>query len=60
MIAIEEVLASVASGAGWGAGFPPPNQPRTWKNTGVRKMPKAVTPSIPENTAVPSDRRISV
>src|SRR5207237_520444 len=40
-------------------GVPPPSQPSTKKNTGVRKTPKAVTPSIPQNTAVPSDRRIS-
>ena len=26
---------------------------------GVRKMPKSVTPSMPLNTAIPSDRRIS-
>ena len=31
----------------------------TTKNTGVRKRPNAVTPSIPANTAVPSARRIS-
>jgi hypothetical protein len=29
------------------------------KNIGVRKMPNSVTPSIPLNTAVPSERRIS-
>ncbi len=31
----------------------------TEKKTGVRKIPKTVTPSMPLNTAIPSDRRIS-
>ena len=31
----------------------------TEKKTGVRKMPNSVTPSMPLNTAIPSDRRIS-
>ena len=31
----------------------------TEKKTGVRKMPNRVTPSMPLNTAIPSDRRIS-
>ena len=31
----------------------------TEKNTGVKKMPKSVTPTMPLNTAIPSDRRIS-
>src|ERR1700722_4811250 len=29
------------------------------KKTGVKNMPKSVTPSIPLKTAIPSDRRIS-
>ena len=29
------------------------------ENTGVRKMPKSVTPSMPLKTAMPSERRIS-
>jgi len=31
----------------------------TWKNTGVKKIPNKVTPSIPKKTAVPRVRRIS-
>ena len=31
----------------------------TEKNTGVRKMPNSVTPTMPLKTAIPSDRRIS-
>jgi hypothetical protein len=31
----------------------------TAKNTGVRKMPNAVTPIIPANTAAPNSRRLS-
>ncbi len=31
----------------------------TEKKTGVRKIPKSVTPTMPLNTAIPSDRRIS-
>jgi hypothetical protein len=30
----------------------------TEKNTGVRKIPKKVTPSIPANTAVPRAWRV--
>ena len=37
----------------------PPSQSITLKKTGVRKMPKRVTPSMPLNTAVPRVRRIS-
>ena len=36
-----------------------PNPWMTKKNTGVRKTPNRVTPIMPLNTAVPSERRIS-
>ena len=35
------------------------NPRMTEKKTGVRKIPNSVTPTMPLNTAIPSDRRIS-
>src|SRR5262249_13748031 len=50
---------SASGGACGSLARDPLNHWITQKNTGVKKMPNSVTPSIPLNTANPSDRRIS-